>query len=148
MIQSTKWLTLLIALAGLTLAGCETTQQVDSSPTIFFNITEDADDLHEQTMALQLAGHALNDGRSVVLFYNVEAVSVPTQGYDATAAFHDKPVIALLQDLIARGADVYACPHCMKAMDIEAADLLPGVKVASRQTLFAHLHPATQVFSY
>lgn len=47
-------------------------------------------------MALQLPEHALNDGKGVVLFFNVEGVTVPTKDFPDDLAFHDKPIKSLL----------------------------------------------------
>ncbi|MBN1912121.1 MAG: DsrE family protein [Pirellulales bacterium] len=149
-----RW-TLAVCLAtGLAvLAGCggevQGKKAEQKNPPIFFaNITSGTNDVHPVTMALQLAGHALDDGRKVVLFFNVRGVDVPTTKLPDDLAFHDKPVKKLLTDLIDRGAEVHVCPHCMKALGIDAKDLLPGVQVTNREKLFANLGPNTNVFSY
>jgi predicted peroxiredoxin len=118
-------------------------------PVMFLNITSSAaDDPHAVTMALQLAGHALDDGRDVVLFFNVRGVDVPTIDLPEDIAFGDRPIRELLIELLDRGAEVQVCPHCMKAMDIEETDLIPGAVVTDRARLFGKLGPNTAVFSY
>jgi predicted peroxiredoxin len=117
--------------------------------TVFFNLTADpAADAHSLTMAMQLAGHALDAGRRVVLFCNVRAVGVPTKGFDAELAHHDKPIKQLLAGLILRGAQVHVCPHCMEAEGVKEEELVAGARVTTRETLFAELGPATVVFTY
>ena len=116
---------------------------------VLFNITSDgAHNPHPVTMALQLAGHALDDGREAVLFFNVSSVRVPTKSFPADLAFSAKPIAQLLADLAQRGADIHVCPHCMKALGVTAEDLIPEAKVTNREMLFAKIGPNTTVFTY
>lgn len=117
-------------------------------PTVLFNITSGTDDLHAVTMALQLAGHALDDKRQVVLFFNVKGVQIPVKSLDATLAFKDKPIKELLAALIRRGAEVHVCPHCLKALDIAGDQLVEGAVVTDRPGLLAHFRANTLVFTY
>jgi predicted peroxiredoxin len=121
-----------------------------SEPVImFFNITSGPDeDPHAVTMALQLAGHALDDGRPAVLFFNVRGVGVPQRNLAETLAFRDKPIKQLLRDLIARGAQVHVCPHCLAALDLKVDSLIEGAVVTDREKLFATLGENTVVFTY
>ena len=115
---------------------------------MLFSVTSGVDDVHAVTMALQLAGHALDDGRQVVLFFNVRGAEVPTRSLPADLAFKAKPIKALLADRIERGAQVHVCPHCMKALGVEPGDLVEGAQVTDRQKLFANIGPNTVVFTY
>jgi len=135
--------------------GCAQTGNAENQDTdsanatpILFNITSGPDDPHPVTMALQLAGHALDDGRSVLLFFNVRGVRIPTTQLSDTLAFGDRPIKEMLVDLMARGAEVQVCPHCMAALGVEETDLIPGAVVTNRDLLFSHLHGNTAVFSY
>lgn len=142
--------------ALLGVVGCSATshQARPATPAIapqvvVMNITSSAvDDPHAVTMALQLAGHALDDGRQVVLFFNVRGVTVPTTSLPENLAFHDKPIKQLLSNLLARGAEAHVCPHCMKALGLDAADLIPGAFVTNRDRLFSKLGYNTVVFTY
>jgi len=119
-------------------------------PIVVFNITSDPMvDPHPVTMALQLAGHALDDGRHVLLFFNVKAVEVPTKGFPADLGQPPAPPIKqLLAELIEDGAEVHECPMCMKLRGVTAADLVDGAMVTSREALFSRLGPNSVVFSY
>jgi sulfur relay (sulfurtransferase) complex TusBCD TusD component (DsrE family) len=99
-------------------------------------------------MAPQLAGHALNENKDVVLFFNVRGVSVPTKTFPIELAFHEKPITTLLQDLLARGAEVHVCQHCMNAMGITVEDSIDGAVMTDSKKLFAHLGSITVVFTY
>ena len=116
---------------------------------LVLNITSGPKDPHAVTMALQLAGHALDDERPVVIFLNVRAPVLASKKGPADLAFRDNPpIVKMLKDLMGRGATVLVCPHCMKAMGVTEADLIEGMQVASRETLFAQLGPNSVVFSY
>jgi predicted peroxiredoxin len=119
------------------------------SQVMLFNMTSGAtEDPHAVTMALQLAGHALDDGREVVLFFNVRGVNVPTTALPADLAFKDKPIKQLLAQLIERGAEVHVCPHCLNALEVNADDLISGAVVTDRDKLFSKVGSNTVVFTY
>lgn len=121
---------------------------VDES-ILLLSITSDAQkDPHSATMALQLAGHALDYGKKAVLFFNVRGVTVPTKNFPEDLAFHAKPIKLLLSELIAKGANVQVCPHCMEALNVKAEDLLEGAQITDREKLFSQLSSNTQVFTY
>ncbi len=118
-------------------------------PLMFFNITSDVmQDPHSATMALQLANHALDDGREVVLFFNVKGVVIPTKDFDGSLSFKDKPVKDLLAGVVEKGARVHVCPHCMKALGVKKEDLAENAVVTDREKLFSELTSNTVVFTY
>lgn len=121
----------------------------EDPPTLILNITSGGEeDPHAVTMALQLAGHALDEGRTTVLFFNVQGVRTPTVQFPDTVAFRDRPIKELLQSLMDRGAEVHVCPHCMAALEVDAEDLLPRAQVTDSGTLFGHMKSNTVVFTY
>lgn len=116
---------------------------------VMFSITSDpVADPHSVTMALQLAGHSLDAGRDVVLFFNVRGTATPTRTLPEDLAFHADPIASLLRGLIGRGAQVHVCPHCMEALGVAEADLIEGARVTTRDALFAKIGPETVVFTY
>lgn len=120
-----------------------------TKPIMFFSLTSNPlVDAHSMTMAFQLANHALEDGRTVVLFFNVKAVTIPTKDFDENIAFHAQPIKQLLADLITKGAYVHVCPHCMEALGVKPEDLITGAKVTTRSELFSFITPQTVVFTY
>lgn len=140
-----------LMLAGLAMglgACCAEKVPPHAHRPLLLNITEGADDVHEVTMALQLAGHALDQGRAVTLFFNVEGVNVPIRSLDPLLAFEDEPIKQLLARCVQRGAMVYACPHCMRAMGIDRDDLIDGAQVATADSLFGKVDAGAAVFTY
>jgi len=141
----------LLVLIGCSRSGAETAQPSDKAGAqiVLFSITSAAtEDPHAVTMALQLAGHALDDGRRVVLFFNVRGVTVPTTDLPEDLSFSARPIKELLGTLIARGAEAHVCPHCMNALGVEADDLIAGAFVTNRERLFSTLGSNTVVFTY
>ena len=120
-----------------------------SAHIILFSITSSPqEDPHSVTMALQLAGHALDDGREVVLFFNVRGVKAVMESLPDDLAFKDKPIKLMLAKLIDRGAQAHVCPHCMNALDVTAEDLVRGIVVTDREKLFSKIGSNTVVFTY
>lgn len=143
---------LAMAIVVSTVVGCAQADTANtaasSASSMFFNITSGPENPHPVTMALQLAGHALDDNRSVVLFFNVRGVLIPTIQLPDTLAFGDRPIKEMLADLIERGVEVHVCPHCMSALEVDATDLIAGARVTNREMLFSNLMGNTAVFTY
>lgn len=128
-------------------ASCE--KSVSNKPLMFFNLTSNVNvDPHSATMAFQLANHALNDGREVVIFFNVKGVVIPLKALDEKLAFKAKPLKELLANLVAKGARIHVCPHCMKALGVERKDLIESAMVTSKDKLFSELSSNSLVFTY
>ena len=117
--------------------------------TLVINLTSGKEDPHAVTMALELAGHALDDHRKVIVFLNVRAPELAGKHLPATCGLPGKPLIPeMISKLLKRGAVFLCCPSCMKVLGVQEADLVPGVKLASREGLFGGLGEGAVVFSY
>ena len=100
-------------------------------------------------MAMKLAGFSLEEGRHVVMFFNVKGVWIPSNALADDLAFQeDQPIKTQLADLIQRGVDVDVCPICMKALGVEESGLIDGANVTTRHSLFANIDANTAVFTY
>jgi predicted peroxiredoxin len=122
----------------------------DVVSTVLFSVTSDVnEDPQAVDMALKLAGFSLDEGRHVVMFFNVKGVTIPSNALADDFAFQqDKPIKMQLVDLIQRGVDVHVCPICMKALGVGESDLIEGAKVTTRPGLFANINANTAVFTY
>ena len=147
-----SFLLVLAILAGILLllgAQEEPATATGESPVLLLNITSGpVEDPHAVTMALQLAGHALDDGREVALFFNVRGVDVASNRLPTELAFSDRPIRVLLADVIERGAEAHVCPHCMEAMDLTSEDLVEGAFVTDRTRLFGRMGQNTVALTY
>jgi len=139
----------LVASGAALHAGQRTTES--KKPTVVFNITSGKEDLHAVTMALQLAGHAVDEGRNVVLFLNVRAPEFARKDLSDAFAFHGNPPLRkMIADLMARGPQVtvMVCPHCAEVMGLTEKDFAPGIGMASAESLFDKLGADSVVFTY
>lgn len=137
----------MVLIMGWTWHGAGATEAAKKG--LLFNVTSGKEDLHAVTMAMQLANHALDDGREVTLFLNVRAPEFARKDLPESFAFHGNPAIKeMLTDLLSRGAKVLVCPHCAEVMGVKQADLLSGAELATRESLFGRLGSDVQVFTY
>lgn len=148
MVPRTALIALMLSAAAL--GGCNEAAKVglETPRPLLISVTSGVENPHAVTMALQLAGHGLADGRAVLLFFNVRGAAIPTKTLDATLAHGDRPIRQLLADRLAEGATVLVCPHCMKAMGVSADDLVAGAQVADAKKLFAGVDDGAAVFTY
>ncbi|HUU82078.1 MAG TPA: DsrE family protein [Phycisphaerae bacterium] len=140
-----------VVLAGLGYVAytAQADQPQQDKPTIVINLTSGKEDLHSATMALELAGHGLKDGRAVIVFLNVRAPELADKNLPATCGLADKPAIRdTITNLMQEGATFLCCPSCMKVLGVQETDLIPGVKLATRELLFGNMGADTAVFSY
>ena len=142
---------------SLILTGCETSTNGSTSPPqqavhpiVLLSVTSDASDNPQSVdMAMKLAGFSLDEGRQVVMFFNVKGVTIPTKDFDDALAFSDNaPIKEQLQGLIERGVDVHVCPICMKGLGVADSDIIEGAQVTTRPVLFSHIGAYTAVFTY
>jgi len=154
MIKYGNWLA---AASLILLFGCNGSQQFDATPTasndtavVLLSVTSDANENPQSVdMAMKLAGFSLDEGRKVVMFFNVKGVTLPVKNFPEDFAFQaNDPIKTQLIDLIKRGADVHVCPICMKALGVEDSDVLEGAKVTTRPSLFENIGSNTAVFTY
>ncbi len=143
---------MLVALAGVAGVGVVhgwSEPDGASKPCLVLNLTSGKEDLHSVTMALQLAHHALDDGRAAVLFLNVRGAELARKDLSPALKLGSNPPVGeMLAKLIERGGTVIACPACMEVMGVKSDDLATGVQMANRSLLFGRLGPDTAVFTY
>jgi predicted peroxiredoxin len=148
--------TRLALISMILLAGCNrppantTASTFNERSTVLFSVTSDAHERPQSVdMAMKMAGFSLDEGRQVVMFFNVQGVTIPVHEFPDDFAFQaSSPIKTQITDLIKRGVDVHVCPICMKALGVEESDLIEGAKVTTRPGLFANIGPDTAVFTY
>ena len=139
----------LALLATAPLAHAKPKAEEPQKAGLLFNVTSGKEDLHKVTMALQLANHAVEDGRPVTLFLNVRAVEFASKGCSDKLAFGGNPPLTeMLAALIGKGATVIVCPHCWEAMGYGEGDLIEGATLADREKVFGPLDAGAAVFTY
>ncbi len=118
------------------------------SPLVI-NMTAGKEDLHSFWMGLQLASHALSDGREATVYMNVNAPFLASKKAPEDLKCGDLPTPrAQIATLIEKGAKIIVCPGCMKVAGLKKDDLLPGLELGSKEALFGPLDEGGAVFSY
>jgi copper chaperone len=118
-------------------------------PPILVNITRGKAQLHAVSMALGIAQSAIKDGRSAVVFLNVESPIFAAKDADKDLRYADFPPISkMLADFMAMGGRVLVCGHCAHIAKLGQKDMIDGAKLIGHHELFAAVPSATAVFSY
>jgi predicted peroxiredoxin len=116
---------------------------------ILVNITRGKDELHAVSMAIGLAQAARRDGRTAVIFLNVEAPVFATKDLSPEVKYADFPPIRkMLADFTAAGGQVLVCGHCAHVVQLKQEDMIDGAKLLGDGEVFAAMPPGTAVFSY
>ena len=105
---------------------------------------------HElSSVAFTIACGALTSGMSVCAFLTSAAVDLVRRG--AVALTHVPPLDplqALIQDFIARGGVVVACPPCVKARGYAQEDFIDGVTIAGASVMHERLKAGAASLSF
>jgi predicted peroxiredoxin len=122
--QMIKLRRVLAATALVGFLGCGAALAADNAP-LFVNLT--SDDPFRTKMAIVFSKGIQDIGHPLTIFLNDRGIFLASKR--SAEKFPDQQ--QLLQELIAGGTLVIACPQCLKRFDIPESDLLPGVKVGS-----------------
>jgi predicted peroxiredoxin len=100
-------------------------------------------------MGLTFAGFCVDEGYEVAIFFNVHAVTLPTNTFaDDFKYLEHAPLKTQLKTLKERGVELHVCPVCMKDLGIADADIISEAFVTSKPKLFAKLGADTMVLTY
>jgi predicted peroxiredoxin len=116
---------------------------------IVINMTAGKEDLHSFWMGLQLASHALADGRQATVYMNVNAPFLASKKAPEDLRFGELPTPReQIAELLKKGAKIIVCPGCLKVAGLTKEDLLPGLVLGTKEALFGPLDQGGAVFSY
>jgi predicted peroxiredoxin len=99
---------------------------------VFIHVLSGPDEPHRLLMALRMA-EIMSADKDVMMYFDIEGVKALTksapdvkhEGFDSSRA--------VLTRLLGKGIRIQACPACLKAAGLEAADLADGVTLAERK---------------
>ena len=103
---------------------------------VFVHLSSGPEDPHRALMALKMAT-LMAETRDVCVYVDIKGVNLLTK---------DAPVLQkepfpssheMIMDLVAKGVPVMACPACLKAAGLSPDNLMPGIKVADKDTFFS-----------
>ena len=123
-----------VALAGLGFKNA-TPEEPAKKDGIFIHVSSGYDNPHKVVMALTLA-EKFTETHDVMVFFDIKGVEVLTADAEAITMENFTSSKVALENLIASGATVAACPMCMKKAGINLTDLMPGIEVAQKEKFF------------
>ncbi len=131
----------LIILALAMMASCAAPEQPVKEPVevndgVFIHMTHGHDNPHRVLMPLQMAAMMATD-KDVLIYMDIDAVKLLTKDAEDVAYAHFTPLKESLANLLEMGVTIFACPGCMKAHEIEEADLMEGIQVAQKEKFFS-----------
>jgi predicted peroxiredoxin len=129
--------------------GAPTSTSTDGKASLLINVTHGKTNLHSASMGLGLAKAALDHGRHVVVFLNVEAAAFADRNLGANVQFADFPPVAeLIRDILAKGGQVFVCSHCAGVMKVSREALVPGIVMSEHGDIVEALRSGMVGFTY
>ena len=99
------------------------------------------DNIDKATVGFTLVNAALDSGHKVRVALASEGVRLTVKGYsdgiDSGAPF--KPLKQLIEEALAKGAEINVCTPCMKKRGLEEKNMIPGVHFIAGPELIAIL---------
>ena len=124
----------------------------DSAPSIqrelVVLVTRGTD--HElSSVAFTIACGGITSGMKVYAFLVSSAVDlVRRKAVDVTHVPPLDPLKALIDDFLARGGTIWACPPCVKARGYTQEDLVPGVMIQGASAMHERLKAGAASLSF
>jgi predicted peroxiredoxin len=116
---------------------------------VVINLATGHEDAERVLIAFLVAGAALDQGKSVVMFLTKEAVRIALPGYaDAIEVSGAPPVSKLFEQFAGGGGELYVCPICLSGRNLEDAELVANAKSAGATPLWEWIGEGATVFSY
>lgn len=105
---------------------------------------------HElSSVALTIACGGITSGMKVYAFLVSSAVDlVRRKAVDMTHVPPLDPLKALIDDFLARGGTIWACPPCVKARGYTQEDLIPGVTIQGASAMHERLKAGAASLSF
>ena len=101
------------------------------------------------SVALTIANGGITAGLKVSLFLTSTAIDLVRKGGNRlTHVAPLEPLAALMDDFMARGGTIWACPPCVKSRGYEPADLMDGVIVIGASAMHAEIKAGAATLSF
>ena len=101
------------------------------------------------SVALTLANGAITAGMQVGLFLTSSAIDlVRKNGIDHTVVHPMEPLKKLLDDVLARGGKVWACPPCTYARGYDQDSLIDGVVIHGASVMFERVKQGAATLTF
>jgi predicted peroxiredoxin len=122
----------------------------EANNKVVINLATGHEDADRVTVAYLVATAALGQGKQVVMFLTKEAVRLATPGYaDAIESAGAPPVAKLSTQYADGGGELYVCPICFDARELDKERLPSNATIAGATPLWEWIgDEAATVFSY
>ena len=120
------------------------------SANVVINLATGLEDGERVTVALLVAGAAVDKGRPVTMFLTKEAVRLALPGYAyGTACDGCPPIPRLLEQYTGGGGELLVCPVCFNARNLDESELVPNARLGGATPLWEWIGDGhATVFSY
>jgi len=116
---------------------------------VLVNLATGLEDPERVTVAFLVATAALGQNKEVVIWATKDAVRLGLPGEAAGVACNGCPPLERLFEQFAEGGgELWLCPICLSARDLDDAEKVPNVKVAGATPMWEWAGADTTVFSY
>ena len=116
---------------------------------VVINLATGLEDAERVTVALLVAGAAVEQGKHVTMFLTKEAVRLGIPGYaEAVACEGCPPLARLLQQYSDGGGELLVCPICFNARKLDEGQLVGNAKLGGATPLWQWIGDGATVFSY
>jgi len=123
--------------------------QVPSSPRELVVLVTRGTDHELSSVAFTIACGAITSGMKVYAFLVSSGVDlVRRKAVDVTHVPPLDPLKALIDDFMARGGTIWACPPCAKARGYTQDDLIPGVTIQGASAMHERLKAGAASLSF
>ncbi len=117
---------------------------------VVINLATGLEDGERVTVALLVAGAAVDQGRRVTVFLTKEAVRLALPGYgQAIACDGCPPIPRLLEQFAEGGGQLLVCPVCFNARKLDESELAANARLGGATPLWEWIgDDHATVFSY
>lgn len=121
----------------------------DRKRKVLVNLATGLEDAERVTVALLVAGAALDTGRQVAVWLTKEAVRLALPGFASGVACDGCPrVERLLSQFEAGGGELLPCPICFSARGLEEGALGANARLTGATPLWEWIGEGATVFSF
>jgi predicted peroxiredoxin len=120
-----------------------------NSDSVLINLSTGLEDAERVTVALLVAGAALEGGKRVGIWLTKEAVRLALPGYGVGVACEGCPPLErLLAQFQEKGGELLPCPICFNARRLDENALAQGARLTGATPLWEWIGRGATVFSY
>jgi predicted peroxiredoxin len=116
---------------------------------VLINLATGMEDAERVLVAFLVATAAQGQGKDVVVWTTKDAVRLGLPGVMTGVPCDGCPALdALFEQFLDAGGELWLCPICVKARDLDDAEKLPTAKIVGATPLWEWAGNDTTVFSY